>query len=86
MSESATASILAWTVPQVEGPVVGQRRIADLNLLEREAWDQGFAAGRTAGRAAALTEQETLTQELRARVQRLQGVLNLQARPLHARA
>ncbi len=82
MSEAATASILAWTVPQVEGPVVGQRRIADLNLLEREAWEQGYAAGRVAGRAAALTEQETLTQELRTRVQRLEGVLNLQARPL----
>jgi flagellar assembly protein FliH len=82
MSESATASILAWIVPQVEGPVVGQRRIADLNLLEREAWEQGFAAGRAAGRAQALTEQEALTQELRVRVQRLEAILNLQARPL----
>jgi flagellar assembly protein FliH len=82
MSESAAASILAWTVPQVEGPVVGQRRIADLNLLEREAWEQGFAAGRAAGRTQALAEQEALTQELRARVQRLEGLLNLQARPL----
>ena len=82
MSESAAANILAWTVPQVEGPVVGQRRIADLNLLEREAWEQGFTAGRAAGRAQALAEQEALTQELRARVQRLESVLNLQARPL----
>ncbi len=82
MSEAAGASILAWTVPQVEGPVVGQRRIADLNLLEREAWDQGLAAGRAAGRAQALTEQELLTQELRARVQRLEGVLKLLSRPL----
>ena len=82
MSESAAANVLAWTVPQVEGPVVGQRRIADLNLLEREAWEQGFAAGRTAGRAAALTEQERLTQELRARVQRLDGLLELCSRPL----
>jgi flagellar assembly protein FliH len=82
MSESATANVLAWTVPQVEGPVVGQRRIADLNLLEREAWEQGFAAGRVAGCAQALSEQETLTQELRTRVLRLEGVLNLQARPL----
>ncbi|MDE2220735.1 MAG: flagellar assembly protein FliH [Gammaproteobacteria bacterium] len=82
MSESAAANVLAWALPQVEGPVVGQRRIADLNLLEREAWEQGFAAGRTAGRAAALGEQETLTQELRARVQRLDALLDLQARPL----
>jgi flagellar assembly protein FliH len=82
MSESATASVLAWTVPQVEGPVVGQRRVADLNLLEREAWEQGLAAGRTAGRAAAIAEQEALTGELRARVQRLESLLTLQARPL----
>lgn len=82
MSESAAANVLAWTVPQVEGPVVGQRRVADLNLLEREAWEQGFAAGRAAGCAQALSEQETLTQELRTRVQQLEGVLNLLSRPL----
>jgi flagellar assembly protein FliH len=82
MSEPATASVLAWAVPQVEGPVVGQRRVADLNLLEREAWEQGFAAGRAAGRVQALAEQEALAQELRTRVQRLEGVLKLQARPL----
>jgi len=82
MSESAAANILAWTVPQVEGPVVGQRRIADLNLLEREAWEQGFAAGRADGRAQALAAQEALTQELRAHVQRLEAVLGLLARPL----
>ena len=82
MSESAAANILAWTVPQVEGPVVGQRRIADLNLLEREAWEQGFAAGRDDGRAAALKEQQGLTEALRARVQRLEDLLNLLSRPL----
>jgi flagellar assembly protein FliH len=82
MSESAAANILAWTVPQVEGPVVGQRRVADLNLLEREAWEQGLAAGRAAGRTQALAEQEALTQELRAHVQWLEAVLDLQARPL----
>jgi flagellar assembly protein FliH len=82
MSESAAANVLAWNVPQVEGPVVGQRRIADLNLLEREAWEQGFAAGRAAGCAQALGEQETLTLELRTRVQRLEGVLDLLSRPL----
>lgn len=82
MSEASAASVLAWTVPQVDGPVVGQRRVTDLNLLEREAWEQGFAAGRVAGRSAALDEQQRLTDELRTRVERLDGVLNLQARPL----
>lgn len=82
MSETGAVTVLAWTVPQVDGPVVGQRRVTDLNLLEREAWEQGFAAGRAAGRTAALGEQQALTDELRARVARLDGVLNLQARPL----
>lgn len=82
MSEAGAASVLAWTVPQVEGPVVGRRRVADLNLLEREAWEHGFAAGRDDGRAAALKEQQGLTEALRARVQQLEGLLNLLSRPL----
>ena len=82
MSEAGVAQVLAWAVPPVEGPVVGQRRVADLSLLEREAWEQGLAAGCAAGRAAALTEQQRLSDELRARVARLDGILNLQARPL----
>ena len=82
MSEAGAASVLAWTVPQVEGPVIGRRRVADLNLLEREAWEQGFAAGRADGRAAALAEQQSLSEAARARVQRLEGLLDLLARPL----
>lgn len=82
MSESAPAQVLAWAVPRVDGPVVGHRRPADLNALEREAWEQGFAAGRAAGQAAALSEQQRLTDELRARVGRLDGILALQAQPL----
>lgn len=82
MSEAVAASVLAWTVPQVEGPVVGRRRVADLNLLEREAWEQGLAAGREDGRAAALKEQQGLSEAMRARVQRLEGLLNLLSRPL----
>jgi flagellar assembly protein FliH len=82
MSESAPAKVSAWAVPRVDGPVVGLRRLADLNALEREAWEQGFAAGRAAGQAAALSEQQRLTDELRARVGRLDGILALQAQPL----
>jgi flagellar assembly protein FliH len=81
MSEVA-ANVLAWTVPQVEGPVIGRRRLTDLNALEREAWEQGFADGRNAGCTAALAEQQTLTESLRARVQRLDGLMNLLSRPL----
>lgn len=82
MSEAAATNVLAWTVPQVEGPVVGRRRVEDLDALEREAWERGFAVGRTDGRAAALAEQQAQSEALRARVQRLDELLNLQARPL----
>ena len=82
MSEAAAANVLAWTLPKVEGPVVGRRRVEELDALEREAWEQGFAAGRADGRAAALAEQQAQGEALRARVQRLDGLLNLLARPL----
>lgn len=82
MSEATAAAVLAWTVPRVEGPVVGRRRSADLSMLEREAWEQGLAEGHAAGRAAAQAEQQRLTGELRERVQRLEQLLDLQARPL----
>jgi len=78
----AAANVLAWTVPQAAGPVVGRRRVTDLNALEREAWEQGFAQGRDAGRAAAQAEQQSHTDALRARVQALDGVMNLLSRPL----
>lgn len=82
MSEVAAASVLAWTVPQVEGPVIGRRRVSDLNALEREAWERGFADGREAGRAAALAEQQSHTEALRVRVQRLDALMSLLSRPL----
>jgi len=82
MSERATGNILSWTVPRVDGPVLGQRRVADLGALEREAWDRGHAAGEAAGRAAALVEQQRMTAEMRQRVERLDQILALQAAPL----
>lgn len=82
MSEPGFAKAATWAVPRVDGPVVGRRRLADLSVLEREAWDRGFAAGRDAGGLAALAEQQRLTEELRARVARLDGILKLQVQPL----
>jgi flagellar assembly protein FliH len=82
MSEPSAGKVLAWAVPRVDGPVLGQRRLADLGALEREAWDQGYAAGETAGRAVAAAEQQRLAAELRERVARLDQLLALQATPL----
>jgi flagellar assembly protein FliH len=71
-----------WVLPSVDGPVVGRRRAEDLNLIEREAWEQGYAHGRVAGTAAAQTENQRLLDEARARVVRLEELLGLLAEPL----
>lgn len=80
MSESPPA-VQSWVLPKVDGPVVGQRRTEDLNLIEREAWERGFAQGRAAGIAAATAEQDRLTAEARARVARLEEILVLMSEP-----
>jgi flagellar assembly protein FliH len=80
---SETTQIASWALPQVDGPVVGRRRRReDLQLIEREAWDTGYAAGRDSGLAAARAEQQRLSEELRERAQRFGHMLNLLARPL----
>ncbi len=80
MSEHAQAQ--AWTPPQVQGPLVGHRRVEELGALEREAWEHGFEAGRRSGNAAALAEQQGALEEQRGQVARLGAILNLLARPL----
>jgi flagellar assembly protein FliH len=59
-----------------------RRRREDLQLIEREAWDAGFAAGREAGLLAVRTEQQRVQEELRERAQRFGAMLDLMARPL----
>lgn len=80
---SEASQIASWEPPQVDGPVVGrQRRREDLQLVEREAWDTGYAAGRDAGLGAARAEQQRLEEQLRDRAQRLDHMLQLMTRPL----
>jgi flagellar assembly protein FliH len=82
MSEPNLQAAQPWVLPQVDGPVVGRRRTEDLNLIEREAWEQGFAGGRQAGVAAAQVEQAASLAEARNRVARLEEILALMAAPL----
>jgi flagellar assembly protein FliH len=82
MSE-ATLRAAAWVPPEVSGPVIGRnRRLEDLNAIEREAWEVGFAAGRDAGIAAVRQERQAQLAELERRVQRLGALLDFMARPL----
>jgi flagellar assembly protein FliH len=82
MSEVTGHAVLAWTPPQVNGPVLGRRRVEDLGALEREAWERGLVAGREAGALAAHAEHQQLTEQVRHRVARLDAMLELLARPL----
>ena len=81
MSETGHASV--WELPLVDGPLVTQRRrVTDLNAIEREAWDKGFAEGREAGIAAAKQQQQATLAEADRRVQQLTAILDFMAKPI----
>lgn len=81
MSEAAPAAV--WELPQINGPVVARtRRAADLDALEREAWDSGYAEGREAGFLAAQQEQQGVLNEIQARVQHLDSIIEFMAKPI----
>jgi flagellar assembly protein FliH len=83
MSEAAGAAV--WELPPIDGPVVARRRRGtDLDAVEREAWDKGYAEGREAGLAAALKEQQSALAETARRVQQLDSILEFMSAPLAA--
>jgi flagellar assembly protein FliH len=78
MSEAAT-----WQLPALGGPVLpGRRRSENLTAIEREAWEQGHAQGREAGLIVAQQEAQAAAEQAERRVQQLQSILDLMARPL----
>ena len=83
MSEAAAAAI--WELPPIDGPVLARRRRStDLDALEREAWEKGFAEGREAGLAAAVQEQQAAQAEIERRIQQLGSILDFMAKPVAA--
>jgi flagellar assembly protein FliH len=80
MSDGSTA---VWELPPIDGPVVARRRrTADLDALEREAWDKGYADGRQAGLAIAQQEQLAAQAEIDLRVRHLGLILEFMAKPM----
>jgi len=80
-----TLGTASWEPPIVDGPRASMRRrptLAELEGVERIAWDEGFAKGREAGLAAGSQESQKLNDELRARVQRADALLNSMAKPM----
>ena len=83
MSEPISTAL--WELPQINGPVLARnRRIADLQGIEREAWDKGHAQGREAGIAAVRSEAQAASQELDRRVQNLGAILDFMSKPIAA--
>ncbi len=81
---AAASAAERWSLPTVEGPIIGERR--DFAAAEHDAGeraskaerDRGYEAGMAAGRA----EMQRLTGEAKAHVRRLDSVLAALARPL----
>jgi flagellar assembly protein FliH len=75
--------VAAWVLPPVDGPVVGaHRRRADLDAIERQAWEEGFEAGRNMGVEAGQQQIATLIGEQRQRLDRFTSLCALQSAPL----
>jgi flagellar assembly protein FliH len=85
MSDAArpkgAAAAERWSLPAVEGPVVGMRRKEDAEPGSR-AWQSEHSRGYEAGMAAGRAEAQGQLAELESRVRRLDAILALIARPL----
>ena len=83
MSERA---ITRWDLPTVSGKPLQARRagptVAQLEDVEKNAYDEAYAAGREAGLAAARAEMQPAQERLRSQVNAIASVLNKLAKPL----
>lgn len=92
MSEASRARAIAaaaaaerWSLPAVDGPVIGGRRRTEADAAQAaRAFEAERARGYEAGAAAARAETERLHAEIAARVRRLDSMLALLAQPLAA--
>jgi flagellar assembly protein FliH len=82
MSDEARAAIEAikrWSMPSVDGPIVGKKLTeAETRAAERVNHVRGYQEGLAAGQA----EIQKRTNELNARIARLDSILKLLSRPL----
>jgi flagellar assembly protein FliH len=81
MSDPASAAV--WELPPIDGPVLARRRrSADLDAVEREAWDKGYAEGHATGLAAAAQQQQAAQAEIDRHVLHLVSILEFMAKPM----
>jgi flagellar assembly protein FliH len=78
-------SAAAWQPPIVDGPRLTRRQrptAAELEGIERIAWDEGFAKGHETGRAAGEKDARKILDELRQKSQHLDGLMRTLAKPM----
>jgi len=84
---AAEHNISVWDLPAVSGRSTIQARrpgktVAEIEEVERRAYEEAFEQGRAAGLAAARAESEKQLATLKAQVQRFEGTISLLAQPL----
>jgi flagellar assembly protein FliH len=83
---AAEDNIARWDLPAVSGRSVQARRpgktVAEIEDVERRAYEEAFAQGREAGLAAARAESQKALDQLKSQVTRLDGVLKALDKPL----
>lgn len=77
--------VVAWVPPEIDGPVANRpsrHSKAELDQIGQAAWEEGFARGQEAGRAAALNLMQPQINAQKARVGQVQSILDMLAAPL----
>ena len=84
--QTAGDSVARWDLPNVTGAAVQARRagptVAELEAIEKRAYDEAFAVGREAGLKAAKAEMQPLIDGLRTQTASLTAVFDKLAHPL----
>src|SRR4051812_45309094 len=80
------AAIARWDLPQVEGPLVQRRgpgvNVMHLEAVERDAWEQGLAAGHVEGVKRGEAEFARRLNELNVKHAALEAILSTLSKPL----
>lgn len=76
-------AVARWELPSINGPLVSRnRRGADPEAIEREAFEKGMAEGRQAGMQAAQQEQKKILADMERQAKQLQSVVDFMSKPL----
>ncbi len=86
MTSAERAAIARWDLPAVEGPLAHRKgagvNVMHLEAVERDAWEQGLAAGHAEGVRRGEAELAKRVNEMNARCVALEAIIGTLATPL----